>query len=78
MASSLAPTENRGLHDDFFSPDPATAEIVAVGIATTGAILMGRRTYDTGAQQGRWADDPTSGGGSKGCRFIQDSPPPRC
>lgn len=42
--------EDGGLHDYFFSPSGATAQVVEEGIKTTGALIMGRRSYDLGDQ----------------------------
>ena len=42
--------EDSGLHDYFFSPSGDTAQVVEEGIKTTGAIIMGRRSYDLGDQ----------------------------
>jgi len=42
--------EDGGLHDYFFSPSGDTAQVVEEGIKTTGAIIMGRRSYDIGDQ----------------------------
>ena len=50
--------EDGGLHDYFFSPSGDTAGIVREGILTTGAIIMGRRAYDLGANLGGFVDDP--------------------
>ncbi len=50
--------EPGGLHDYFFSPSPATATVLAKGLATTGAIIMGKRTYELGAAQDGFVDNP--------------------
>ncbi len=42
--------EDGGLHDYFFSPSGETAKVVEEGIETTGAIIMGRHSYDLGDQ----------------------------
>jgi len=42
--------EDGGLHDYFFSPSGDTAQVVEEGIKMTGAIIMGRRSYDLGDQ----------------------------
>jgi len=42
--------EDGGLDDYFFSPSGDTAQVVEEGIKTTGAIIMGRRSYDLGDQ----------------------------
>jgi len=50
--------EDGGLHDYFFSPAGATAEVIEEGFKTTGAIVMGKRAYDVGAQQDGFVDNP--------------------
>jgi dihydrofolate reductase len=50
--------EDAGLHDWYFSPTSGAEEIIAEQIATTGAIIMGKRTYDAGASQGGFVDNP--------------------
>jgi len=50
--------EDGGLHDYFFSPSDATARVIEEGFQTTGATIMGRRTYDTGAEQDGFVDTP--------------------
>lgn len=50
--------EDGGLHDYFFSPSGATAEVIEEGFKRTGAIVMGRRAYDIGAGQDGFADNP--------------------
>jgi dihydrofolate reductase len=50
--------EDGGLHDYFFSPSPETAAVIAEGIQETGAIIMGRRTYNLGDQYDGFADTP--------------------
>jgi len=50
--------EDRGLHDYFFSPSGATAQVIEEGFNTTGAIVMGRRAYDIGAAQDGFVDNP--------------------
>jgi dihydrofolate reductase len=50
--------EDGGLHDYYFSPGRASARVIEEGIRATGAIIMGRRTYDAGAEQGGYADFP--------------------
>lgn len=52
--------EDGGLHDYFFSPSGDTAKVVEEGIKSTGAIVMGRRSYDIGANQDGFADNPYS------------------
>jgi len=48
--------EPQGLHDWFFSP--AGGEVVDESVRKTGAIVMGRRTYDQGAEVDGFADSP--------------------
>ncbi len=48
--------EDGGLHDWFFSP--AGAEAVDESVRNTGAILIGRRTYDQGDRLGGFAHSP--------------------
>src|SRR5262245_53380724 len=50
--------EDGGLHDYFFSPSGDTAQVIEDGIKNTGAIIMGRRTYDIGEQYDGFADTP--------------------
>ena len=50
--------EDGGLHDYFFSPCGDTAKVVEEGIKTTGAIIMGRRSYDLGDQFDGFVDNP--------------------
>lgn len=50
--------EDAGLHDWYFSPRGGAQEIIDELIRTTGAIVMGKRTYDAGASQGGFADNP--------------------
>jgi dihydrofolate reductase len=50
--------EDGGLHDYFFSPSGATIEVIEEGFKTTGAIIMGRRSYEIGAKQDGFADNP--------------------
>jgi dihydrofolate reductase len=50
--------EDRGLHNYFFSPASGTAEVIEEGFKTTGAIITGRRSYDIGAAQDGFADNP--------------------
>lgn len=50
--------EDGGLHDYFFAPAAPTTQIIDEGINNTGAIIMGRRTYEAGAQQDGFADTP--------------------
>ena len=50
--------EDGGLHNYFFSPAGETARIVEEGIKTTGALIMGRRSYDLGDQFDGFVDTP--------------------
>jgi len=50
--------EDLGLHDYFFSPSSETAKVIEEGIQATGAIVMGRRTYDLGDQFNGFEDTP--------------------
>lgn len=50
--------EDGGLHSYFFSPSPETAAVMQEDIATTGAIIMGRRAYDLGVKYDGFADSP--------------------
>lgn len=54
--------EDGGLHDWFFPPsgdrNAVDEKVVRESIGTTGAILMGRRTYDQGASVGGFAGTP--------------------
>ena len=50
--------EDGGLHDYFFSPSGETANVIEEGFKTTGAIVMGKRTYETGAKQDGFVDNP--------------------
>jgi dihydrofolate reductase len=54
--------EPGGLHDWFFPPsgsrEAADAAIIEESIEKTGAILMGRRTYDLGSEVGGFAGTP--------------------
>jgi dihydrofolate reductase len=51
--------EDHGLHDYFFSPAGNTVGVLEEGFKNTGAIIMGRKTYELGAsQQDGFVDDP--------------------
>lgn len=50
--------EDVGLHNYFFSPSGETAAIIEEGFRTTGTIIMGRRSYDIGARQDGFVDNP--------------------
>jgi dihydrofolate reductase len=50
--------EDGGLHDYFFSPSGDTTKVIEEGFKTTGVIVMGRRSYDMGAAQDGFVDNP--------------------
>jgi dihydrofolate reductase len=50
--------EDGGLHHYFFSPSAETSKIIEEGFKFTGAIIMGRRSYDIGAAQDGFANNP--------------------
>ncbi len=50
--------EDSGLHDYFFSPADQSAQVIEEGITTTGAIIMGRRSYDLGDQFDGFVNTP--------------------
>src|SRR5919106_230195 len=50
--------EDHGLHDYFFSPAGPTKEVIEEGFRTTGTIIMGRRSYEVGAAQDGFEDNP--------------------
>ena len=50
--------EDGGLHNYFFSPAGATAGVIEEGFKTTGAIIMGRHSYNLGAEQAGFEDNP--------------------
>jgi dihydrofolate reductase len=54
--------DDAGLHDWFFQDFGAqtgkSREVIDEGIKTTGAIVMGRRTYDQGDRQDGFVDTP--------------------
>lgn len=50
--------EDGGLHNYFFSPSANSAKVIEEGLETTGAMIMGRRSYDIGAMQDGFADTP--------------------
>jgi dihydrofolate reductase len=50
--------EDGGLHNYFFSPSGATVAVIEEGFKTTGAIVMGKRSYNIGAQQDGFVDNP--------------------
>lgn len=50
--------EDHGLHNYFFSPSGGTVAVIEEGFKTTGAIIMGRRSYEIGAAQDGFVDNP--------------------
>lgn len=50
--------EDHGLHHWYFAPTEASAEIIDELIQSTGALIMGRQSYDMGAEQGGFVDNP--------------------
>ncbi len=50
--------EDGGLHDYFFSPSGETTKVIEEGFKFTGAIIMGKRSYDIGAAQDGFANNP--------------------
>ena len=50
--------EDHGLHDYFFSPSGATQQVIEEGFKMTGSIIIGRRSYEVGAAQDGFADNP--------------------
>ena len=50
--------EDGGLHNYFFSPSEQTVRIIEEGFKFTGAIIMGKRSYDIGAAQNGFANNP--------------------
>lgn len=47
-----------GLHNWFFTPDAVSRAVIHGSIQSTGALIMGRRTYNIGDQYGGFVDDP--------------------
>ncbi|MCI0712099.1 MAG: dihydrofolate reductase family protein [Chloroflexi bacterium] len=47
-----------GLHDWYFAPSDTDKAVIEEVIYSTGAIIMGRRTYNLGDQYDGWADNP--------------------
>lgn len=64
--------EDSGLHNYYFSPSSASARVIEEGIQATGAIIMGRRAYDLGAQQDGYIDFPY-----KSANFVVTHSPPQ-
>ncbi len=50
--------DDGSLHRWFFAPDSAERALIAESIATTGAIIIGRRTYDLGVAHNGFANNP--------------------
>ncbi|MFV2124438.1 dihydrofolate reductase family protein [Micromonospora sp. LOL_013] len=50
--------EPGGLHDWFFIPSEVNQAVIEEQIKSTGALVMGRRTYDMGASQDGFAENP--------------------
>jgi dihydrofolate reductase len=50
--------EDGGLHNYFFSPAGTTAGVIEESFKTTGAIIMGRHSYNLGAEQAGFEDNP--------------------
>jgi len=50
--------EDRGLHTWYFAPSGGATVVIDELLHTIGALVVGRRTYDIGAQQGGFADSP--------------------
>jgi dihydrofolate reductase len=63
--------EDRGLNDWFFSPAGRSREVIAESIASTGAIVMGRRTYGVGDDAEGFSDTPYDA-----AHFVLTSKPP--
>jgi dihydrofolate reductase len=63
--------EDRGLNDWFFSPAGRSREIIEESIASTGAIVMGRRAYGVGDDAEGFSDTPYDA-----AHFVLTSKPP--
>jgi dihydrofolate reductase len=50
--------EDHGLHNYFFSPVGPIRQVIDEGFRTTGTIVMGRRSYEIGALQDSFVDNP--------------------
>lgn len=50
--------EPEGLHDWYFAPSPESQAIVEELQRSIGAMVLGRRTYDQGASQDGFVDNP--------------------
>jgi dihydrofolate reductase len=50
--------DDAGLHNYFFAPSPEIASVIEAGIQATGAIIMGRRSYDIGDRFDGFVDTP--------------------
>jgi dihydrofolate reductase len=63
--------EDMGLNDWFFSPAGRSREIIEESIASTGAIVMGRRAYGAGDDAEGFSDTPYDA-----AHFVLTSKPP--
>jgi dihydrofolate reductase len=63
--------EDMGLNDWFFAPAGRSREIIEESIASTGAIVMGRRTYGAGDDAEGFSDTPYDA-----AHFVLTSNPP--
>jgi dihydrofolate reductase len=63
--------EDRGLNDWFFSPAGRSREIIEESIASTGAVVMGRRAYGVGDDSEGFSDTPYDA-----AHFVLTSKPP--
>ncbi len=50
--------EDWGLHDYFFTPSANTKVFLEESLKSAGAIVMGRRTYDNGAEEEGFDENP--------------------
>ena len=50
--------EDQGLHNYFFAPVGPTVDVIEAGFRKTGTIILGRRTYEIGAAQDGFVDNP--------------------
>jgi dihydrofolate reductase len=60
-----------GLYNWYFAPAPRSAAVIDELVATIGAIIMGRQTYETGDASDGFADDPYTA-----ARFVLTHQPP--
>jgi dihydrofolate reductase len=63
--------EDRGLNDWFFAPTGRSAAVIQESIASTGAIVMGRRTYGVGDDAEGFSETPYDA-----AHFVLTSKPP--